>query len=593
MLVSVVFGANSTYTRFIDEQMKYIAQMNDGNVSQSAISDIVDKQEESYNRALEDVMMNKASYIEQPMLFKKEILRLEKIISINKRAGNKYAVLRDEIKIKSYKLLRSQNQMIRDILSALDYSSSSDFSRILDKTITANQLANQDITSGEYDYIFELKGDSKTIKDLKKNAKELKMLIEINIDLINHLYAYEGKMYSLNKYANYNLLGVVLFINNIELVKVINLFLQKYHIDIMKIVSILSIFILIYFFKKVFYIFLDKYLHRLKILQKYSNDILQKIRKPLEIIIFLINIELIIYVYSDFIVSQKISKFFNVSYAFFIMWLIYRVINVVATIKIAEINLESHSIKNEMINIGIKIVNFIIVTIGLLLILYFAGVNLTAVLSGLGIGGFAVAFAAKDTLSNFFGTLSILFSDMFSQGDWIEVDGKEGTVIEIGLRVTTLRTFDNAVISIPNSVLTNNEVKNWNKRIIGRRIKMKIGIKYNSPYNNIKQAISEIRDMLEKHPDISTEHKQHRYTKHRYTKLVSQNDFQGIKKTLLVYLDEFADSSINILIYCFSTSVKWEEWLATKEDVMYKIMEILEKNNLEFAFPSLSVYREN
>jgi len=593
LLVSVVFGANSTYTRFIDEQMKYIAQMNDGNVSQSAISDIVDKQEESYNRALEDVMMNKASYIEQPMLFKKEILRLEKIISINKRAGNKYAVLRDEIKIKSYKLLRSQNQMIRDILSALDYSSSSDFSRILDKTITANQLANQDITSGEYDYIFELKGDSKTIKDLKKNAKELKMLIEINIDLINHLYAYEGKMYSLNKYANYNLLGVVLFINNIELVKVINLFLQKYHIDIMKIVSILSIFILIYFFKKVFYIFLDKYLHRLKILQKYSNDILQKIRKPLEIIIFLINIELIIYVYSDFIVSQKISKFFNVSYAFFIMWLIYRVINVVATIKIAEINLESHSIKNEMINIGIKIVNFIIVTIGLLLILYFAGVNLTAVLSGLGIGGFAVAFAAKDTLSNFFGTLSILFSDMFSQGDWIEVDGKEGTVIEIGLRVTTLRTFDNAVISIPNSVLTNNEVKNWNKRIIGRRIKMKIGIKYNSPYNNIKQAISEIRDMLEKHPDISTEHKQHRYTKHRYTKLVSQNDFQGIKKTLLVYLDEFADSSINILIYCFSTSVKWEEWLATKEDVMYKIMEILEKNNLEFAFPSLSVYREN
>ena len=593
MLVSVVFGANSTYTRFIDEQMKYIAQMNDGNVSQSAISDIVDKQEESYNRALEDVMMNKASYIEQPMLFKKEILRLEKIISINKRAGNKYAVLRDEIKIKSYKLLRSQNQMIRDILSALDYSSSSDFSRILDKTITANQLANQDITSGEYDYIFELKGDSKTIKDLKKNAKELKMLIEINIDLINHLYAYEGKMYSLNKYANYNLLGVVLFINNIELVKVINLFLQKYHIDIMKIVSILSIFILIYFFKKVFYIFLDKYLHRLKILQKYSNDILQKIRKPLEIIIFLINIELIIYVYSDFIVSQKISKFFNVSYAFFIMWLIYRVINVIATIKIAEINLESHSIKNEMINIGIKIVNFIIVMIGLLLILYFAGVNLTAVLSGLGIGGFAVALAAKDTLSNFFGTLSILFSDMFSQGDWIEVDGKEGTVIEIGLRVTTLRTFDNAVISIPNSVLTNNEVKNWNKRIVGRRIKMKIGIKYNSPYNNIKQAISEIRDMLEKHPDISTEHKQHRYTKHRYTKLVSQNDFQGIKKTLLVYLDEFADSSINILIYCFSTSVKWEEWLATKEDVMYKIMEILEKNNLEFAFPSLSVYREN
>jgi MscS family membrane protein len=67
---------------------------------------------------------------------------------------------------------------------------------------------------------------------------------------------------------------------------------------------------------------------------------------------------------------------------------------------------------------------------------------------------------------------------------------------------------------------------------------------------------------------------------------------EGIKKTLLVYLDEFDDSSINILVYCFSKSVDWEKWLATKQDVMEKIMDIFEQNSLEFAFPSLSIYNE-
>ena len=75
--------------------------------------------------------------------------------------------------------------------------------------------------------------------------------------------------------------------------------------------------------------------------------------------------------------------------------------------------------------------------------------------------------------------------------------------------------------------------------------------------------------------------------------LVSKDDLEGVKKTLLVYLDEFSDSSIDILVYCYSKSVVWGEWLETKEDVMHKIMEILDKNNLEFAFPSLSIYNEN
>jgi len=186
-----------------------------------------------------------------------------------------------------------------------------------------------------------------------------------------------------------------------------------------------------------------------------------------------------------------------------------------------------------------------------------------------------------------------LFSDVFSQGDWIVIDGKEGVVVEIGLRVTTLRTFDNALIAIPNGTFASKDVKNWDRRILGRRIKMKLGIKYNSRSEDIKNAINEIKVMLDQHPLIATVNTKYEHRKSRATRLVSEDDLQGVKKTLLVYLDEFGDSSMNILIYCFTKSVNWEEWLATKEDVMHKIMEIFEKNSLEFAFPSLSIYNES
>lgn len=326
---------------------------------------------------------------------------------------------------------------------------------------------------------------------------------------------------------------------------------------------------------------------------QHSKDLVIKLKKPFEFFISLANLNMIFYIFNDLTNTKEIVTAFNVAYTSIVLWSVIIIVNEITKQKIQTIEDSSQTIKRDVINLAIKAINFVIVMIGLLVILHFLGVNLTAVLSGLGIGGLAVALAAKDTLSNFFGTISILISNTFSQGDWIVVDGKEGTVVEIGLRVSTIRTFDNALIAIPNAVLANSDVKNWNKRVFGRRIKMKIGIKYDSKKKDIQKAIEEIKVMLRTHPDIATQKNSINLCSKKQSKLVSKADEFGVKKTLLVYLDEFSDSSINILVYCFSKSVKWEEWLKTKEDVMYNIMEILEKNNLEFAFPSLSVYKEN
>ena len=565
--------------------------MDNDSITQEQMEDLLQKQEQSYVEALENIMKNKQEYLKAKDLYTPEISTLNKMIKINQRAGNKYAVIRDEVQLKSYSLLRAQNMMIKNVLYALDYSNIKNFEEALNKIIAKNQAQVQKIASVDYKPILEI-GSDNTLSNAKDNIKEFYALLEVNKDVVNHLYSFEKRMYRLNKYSKYHLISAVLFINHSSIGKMINPILEYYDLSIAKILFILLVSILFYFTRTYLYEWAQKYFVKIGLFAKYSKGIMQKLKKPFSILIIVMNIEFAIYIYNDFISEDTLNKIFNISYSLIFVWLIYRVLNIVVNIKIQEIDKSNKKIKNEMINVGNKIINFLIFIIGLLFVLYFAGVDLTAVLSGLGIGGLAVALAAKETLSNFFGTLSILLSDVFSQGDWIVIEAEEGVVIEIGLRVTTLRTFDNALIAIPNSTLANKDVKNWSKRTLGRRIKMSVGVKYDSKSEDIKNAVNDIRNMLEEHPRIATKKTEYHHRLTNSHKLVSQDDLQGVKKDVLVYLDEFSSSSINILVYCFSKSVNWEEWLETKEDVMHKIMEILEKNSLEFAFPSMSIYEE-
>jgi len=593
-----LFGANLSakvkYSPFLDEQIKLVEQMNDANLTDEKIQELVEKQEKVYARALNNLMLNKNKYIENVPTYESKIFSLKKIMAINQRAGNNYAVLRDEVQIKSYLIIQKQNLMIKNILLSLDLPSIEAFEKKLDHYIVLNQQEIQKIDNKDYKHYLTLPTTSKVLKKAQENIEEYYALLDINNDVISYIYKYKNKMYRLNKYSKYHMIKVVTFINSSAIVKLINPLLESVGLDVIKLSIIVLLILLIYFFRKIVYVALQKYLLEVDFLKKYSEIIINDIKKPLELLVIVINVNMVVYVYNDFSSIEIVSKMFNILYGMFFTLFVYKVVNSIAGIKLSSFETSNTQVKKELINVGIKIVNFFIIMIGVLIALYFAGVNLTAVLSGLGIGGFAVAFAAKDTISNFFGTLSILFSDVFSQGDWIEIDGHEGVVVELGLRVTTIRTFDNALIAIPNGTFASKDIKNWNKRKIGRRIKMKIGVKYDSKIENIQKAIEDIRIMLQNHPEIATQNTKYERQRQRshMAKLVSVEDLVGVKKTLLVYLDEFGDSSINILIYCFSKSVNWEDWLKVKQDVMEQIMMILEKNSLEFAFPSLSIYNE-
>jgi MscS family membrane protein len=192
-------------------------------------------------------------------------------------------------------------------------------------------------------------------------------------------------------------------------------------------------------------------------------------------------------------------------------------------------------------------------------------VDVTNILAGLGIGGLAFALAAKDTLSNFFGSLMIVIDRPFQIGDWIVVNKEwEGTVVKVGFRSTRIRTFYDSVISIPNSQLSTQEVDNLGNRRY-RRMKTYLGVQYDTEPEQIEAFCEGIRTLISKHP----------YTRKDY---------------FHVYLNRFSDSSLDILLYVFFEVPEWSNELLEKHRLMIDIIRLAKELDVQFAFPSSTLY---
>jgi MscS family membrane protein len=396
--------------------------------------------------------------------------------------------------------------------------------------------------------------------------------------------------------------NLIAYINQQPFSQKSNLYLRYIKLDMGRVilfgfVILLFIFLNYLLYRRLYFYFQSKILEE----QDENDDILldnlKKIRFPVSLFINGIGLKLALEVL-DY--PHNLNETTNLYFAlFFIVILAYIAMQIIENLffiyfhHTAKRNL---TLRSELINLMLSVSKAFILLVALIVILLKMDINVSGLIASLGIGGLAVALAAKDTLSNFFGLLKIIFDESFSQGDWIATSDVEGTVVEIGFISTKIRTFDNAMITVPNEKLANTSIKNWSRRKVGRRIKLYIGVTYSSNITDIQNAINDINDMLIHHEGISTTGKintkelQRHYR--RKNKLVSLDNKIGIKSTLLVYLDKFSDSSIDILIYSFAKTTNWEEWLKVKQDILYKVWEILEKNNLEFAFPSQSIYLE-
>lgn len=213
-----------------------------------------------------------------------------------------------------------------------------------------------------------------------------------------------------------------------------------------------------------------------------------------------------------------------------------------------------------------KLIRASIIITAVLVALQTLGFSISGVLAFGGIGGLAVGFAAKDLLSNFFGGLMVYLDRPFKVGDWIRSPDKdiEGTVEKIGWRLTTIRTFDKRPLYVPNQVFTNVSVQNPS-RMSHRRIYEKVGIRYDDA-KQLEFIVEKVKAMLQGHPDIDT------------------------SQTLIVNFDAFGASSLDFFIYTFTKTTNWIEYHEVKQDVLVNIMEIIEGEGAEFAFPTSTVH---
>lgn len=356
---------------------------------------------------------------------------------------------------------------------------------------------------------------------------------------------------------------------------------------VMFVLLLLSIFLLSYLFRNPIrkFVQIRLYKKRRELVYRLLFYRVEKIVKPFRYIVSIFLFEKAINVFS---VTESVNFFFYIVYVLMIAWWVYEIIKFMLYVSLSIRIEKEQKVRRELFNLFLNIIKIGLAIIVSLFILSRMGVDLTGLITSLGVGGIVIGLSAKDTLTNFFDSIRLAGENAFSLGDWIETDEVQGFVIELGLAATRIRTFDNALVTIPNSKLAGGYIKNWSKRIIGRRIKFQLKLKYTYDTAEIDRVLFEIRDMMEQHPDIVNENKLKYLIKMKQTfenGLFDTKDRQGVRSTLFVYLNDIDEYSMNILIYAFSISVNWEKWLLTKEDVLKKIINIIDESELELAIP--------
>ncbi|MEA3383062.1 MAG: mechanosensitive ion channel family protein [Campylobacterota bacterium] len=328
--------------------------------------------------------------------------------------------------------------------------------------------------------------------------------------------------------------------------------------------------ILIFVFFQVFRVFLRKIAYSLvkKTSNKYDDDILDAIKTPIDFLFIVIGAN---FAKSVLVLDTEISLFLDhlirSGFIFVVFWSLINILSHLS-IHIHKItNRFGDKVSGDVANFAIKSIRFFIIIIGFIAVLQEWGYNVSGFLASLGLVGMAFALAAKDTAANLFGSLVIFTDKPFKVGDWIMTPQVEGTIETIGIRSTKVRTFAQALVTVPNATLANSAILNWSE-MGKRRIKMNVGLTYQTKGKVVEKIVKEIKEMLINHPDIHQE-------------------------TMHVYFNSFGASSLDVFCYYFTKTTHWGEFMRVQEDTYLKIMQIVEQNGSSFAYPTQTLHLEN
>lgn len=246
------------------------------------------------------------------------------------------------------------------------------------------------------------------------------------------------------------------------------------------------------------------------------------------------------------------------------IWTAFRLIDLLSDYLLKKAGLTKTKFDDLLIPLVSRSLKFFAVCIGLVMFAEGLDLPVSGLIGGLGLGGLAFALAAKDTLSNIFGSVTVLVDRPFEIGDWIKTGDIEGTVETVGIRSSRIRTFYNSLITLPNAMLTTAIVDNLGRRRY-RRIKTTLALEYSTPPDRIEAFCEGIRELIRRHP----------YTRKDYYH---------------VYLNQFSDSSLDVLLYCFVECPDWAMELRERQRLFIDILKLAGELGVGFAFPTRTLH---
>lgn len=262
--------------------------------------------------------------------------------------------------------------------------------------------------------------------------------------------------------------------------------------------------------------------------------------------------------------NNMLSKIFRLS----IIWIIARAVaSIITPDSLIFLRLNKNvkfSKKDKATTLIFKIIKGLIYLIAIVIIIAELGYDINGLIAGLGVGGLAISLAAQDTLKNLIGGIVVIFDRPFIVGDWIETPTIEGIVEDITFRSTRIRTFKDSIITVPNSTISNEMIINWS-RMNKRRITMDLLATFDTPLKNICNAINKIEAMLLEHENVHN-------------------------SPIYVHFNEIKDDGQNIHVYFYIDRTDFASYLSIKENVNYKVMQILNQEKVDLAYATQTVY---
>lgn len=248
------------------------------------------------------------------------------------------------------------------------------------------------------------------------------------------------------------------------------------------------------------------------------------------------------------------------------VWATYRLVDLISARLLRYAEATESKLDDALVPLVPRTLKIFVTVIGFVFVADNLNVDISSLLAGLGLGGLAFALAAKDMVQNLFGSVTVLMDRTFSVGDWVVVGSVEGSVERIGFRSTRIRTFYNSVTTVPNSKFITADVDNMGERRY-RRLSCKLSLTYNTPPDRIEAFCEGLRELIRQHPYMRKDYYQ-------------------------VYLNEFAASSLDVLLYVFWETPEWNTELRERHRFLLDVLRLAKALGVEFAYPTQTLYMQ-